>query len=277
MSEFNVHSFSAAEDGWFANSYYFDTPEGIFIIDTQLLSDYAEALLAQVKGDFKEREVTAVYITHPHPDHYIGSPLIGRKTPASFHSTKMTAAVIAKEANAELNALKERYERRLPHAFVVPKETFTGEHEISFRNLTLKFIDMGRTESPSNMVCVIPEAKAMITGDLIYNRVHPRLDDGDLDSWRLALRKLKGYKIKTVYPGHGPPAGADVFSHLIRYIDHFQIAVDYFGKGKDLLEPLDKRRIIAVICDKYPDYALPDNLLKGIDLEFARQHDKKVA
>lgn len=272
-----IREFASPEDGWLVNSYYFDTPGGLFVIDTQLLLDYAQILLDQVKQDFQGREPAFVYITHPHPDHYGGSMLLQRKTKAIFGSTDVTAETIAKRADQELANLSGEYGKRLSSDFVKPTETFTGESEISWKNLTLRFLDLGVAESPSSMVCHIPEAQTLITGDLAFNRVHPRLDDGNIDGWRRALKQLKGLKVKHVLPGHGPPAGVDLIAHALRYIDHFQMAVDYLGKGKDFLDRYDKRRIMGVMCDKYPDYQMPDNLLGGIDLEFARQHGKKVA
>ncbi len=277
MSEFLIREFTSPEDGWLVNSYYFETPDGVFLIDTQLLSDYAEVLLDQMKQDFQGRGPVVVYITHPHPDHYGGSMLLEKNTKAVFRSTDVTAQIMEKRANQELANLKGEYGKRLPSAFVKPTETFTGESEVSWKGLTLRFLDLGIAESPSGVVCHIPEAQSLITGDLAFNRVHPRLDDGDIDGWRKALKQLKGLKVKHVFPGHGPPAGVDLIAHSLRYIDHFQIAVDYLGKGKDFLDRYDKQRIMSVMCDKYPDYQMPENLLGGIDLEFARQHGKKVA
>ena len=272
-----IREFTSPEDGWLVNSYYFDTPDGVFLIDTQLLSDYAEILLNQIRQDFQGREPAAVYITHPHPDHYGGSVLLQKSTKAAFHSSEVTAETIVKRADHELANLKAEYGTRSPRNFVKPTETFIDESETAWKNLTLRFLDMGIAESPSSVVCHIPEAQILIAGDLVFNRVHPRLDDGDIDGWRKALKQLKGLKIKQVFPGHGPPAGVDLIAHVLRYIDHFQIAVDYLGKGKDFLDRYDKGRIMSVMCDKYPDYQRPDNLLRGIDLEFARQHGKKVA
>ncbi len=270
-----VHTFSAPEDGWLANSHFFKTPEGVFIFDTQLLADYAEALLDQVTGE-AGRDIAAVFITHPHPDHYNGAPLLSRRTKAKFHSTRATAKLIAKRARKDLDGLKAAYKRRLPHTFVVPSEVFKDRLEIKFKRLTLRLADSGLAESPTNLICHIPEAQALIAGDLIYNRVHLKFEDGDPDAWRRALGRLKGLKLKRVYPGHGPPAGPEIISHLIRYIDHFQMAVDYFTKGKSKPDEDDTRRIIGAMCDKYPDYLLPENLDAGIYAELVRQR-KRVA
>lgn len=277
MKEFTVFSFAAPEDGWLANSHYFHTPDGIFLFDTQLLVDYAEALLEQITGDANGQEITSVFITHPHPDHYNGSPLFERHTKAKFHSTRATAKIIAKRADQDLNDLKSLYKRRLPQTFVTPTELFKEHLEIKWKGLTLRLTETGLSESPSNLVCYIPEKQVLIGGDLIYNRVHLKFNDGNPDAWRLALSRLKGLKIKRIYPGHGPVAGAEIISHLIRYIDHFQLAVDYFAKGKGALDADDRRRIVNVMCDKYPDYQLPDNLDASVDAEIARQRGRKVA
>jgi len=277
MKDFPVFSFSAQEDGWLANSHYFHTPDGIFVFDTQLLVDYSEALLDQIAADTNGEEITSVFITHPHPDHYNGMPLFSRRTKAKFHSTRETARLIAKRAEKDLNRLKSEYKRRLPHTFVTPTELFKEHLEMGWKGLTLRFTDAGLSESPSNLICYIPEKQALISGDLIYNRVHLKLDDGSADSWRQALGRLKGLKLKRVYPGHGPVAGPEIVSHLMRYIDHFQLAVDYFAKGKTSLGVDDRRRIVNVMCDKYPDYQLPGNLEVSVDAEMARHRGRKVA
>lgn len=275
--EFTVFSFAAPEDGWLANSHYFRTPDGIFLFDTQLLVDYAEALFEQIAEDTGGEEITSIFITHPHPDHYNGSPVFKQRTKATFHSTRATARLIAKRAEHDLSDLKDEYKRRLPPTFVVPTEVFKNRLEMKWPGLTLRLMEVGLSESPSNMICYIPEKSILIAGDLVYNRVHLKLNDGNPDAWRQALGRLQGLKIKKIYPGHGPVAGPEIIAHLIRYIDHFQLAVDYFAKGKRSIDAEDRRRISNVMCDKYPDYQLPENLDVSIDAEIARHRGRKAA
>lgn len=277
MDNFHIYTFSADEDGMLANSHYFDTPGGIYLFDVQLLTDYVETLIDQIKTDIPDRDIVSVFISHPHPDHYGGSSLLKRRAKPVFISTKATARSIAKRADNDLQELKSRYKRRLPHTFIVPEVVFSGTKTIEFKGLTLRLSDSGAGESPSNLICYVPEASALITGDLVYNRVHLKLDEASPDDWRRALRSVAGLKIKKVYPGHGPVVGPEVIPHLIRYLDHFQLAVDYFTRDKDKLYPEDLRSIVNAMCDKYPDYRLAENMESGIEPEFARRRRRKAA
>lgn len=277
MSDLKVSTFSAPEDGWLVNSHYFQTPDGIYVFDTQLLVDYAQALLDQIAEDTQGSEIASVFITHPHPDHFNGLPLLSKRTKAKLYSTRTTAKLIKKRAEEYLVDLKGTYKRRLPRTFTVPNELFKEHLEIKWKGLSLLLKDVGQAESPSNLICYIPEKQVLIGGDVIYNRVHLKFNDGNSDAWRQALRGLKGLRLKKVYPGHGPVVGPEIIAHLIRYIDHFQLAVDYFAKGKNSLSPDDRRRIVALMCDKYPDYQMPGNLDVSVDAEFARQRGKRKA
>lgn len=272
-----VNGFSAPEDGWFVNSYYFRTPDGIFVFDTQLLVDYASALLDQIVDEAQASDITAVFISHPHPDHYNGAPLFSRRTKAAFYSTRATAKIIARRAPRDLQALKAQYKRRLPHTFLIPSEVFKDRLEIKWKKAALQLIDMGPAESQTGLIGFIPHLNILLAGDLVYNRVHLKFYDGSAQAWRQALVRLKSMKIKRVYPGHGAAAGPEIIPHLIRYIDHFQLAIDYFGRGKEALDAEDRRRIVGAMCDKYPDYLAPENLEASVDVEFARQRGAKVA
>lgn len=272
-----IYTFTAPEDGWFASSHYFATPDGVFVFDTQLVVDYAEALLEQIKNDVGDADITSVFLTHPHPDHYNGAPLLSRRTKAVFYATKASARLIARRAEKELGALKAVYKKRLPNSVIEPGETFKDAKEFKWKGLTLRLTDVGLAESPTNLICYIPERQALISGDLIYNRVHLKFTDGNSEEWRSALQRVRGLKLKRVYPGHGPVVGAEIIPHLIRYIDHFQMAVEHFGRGKARLDADDHRRIVGVMCDKYPDYQLPGNLEISLDSEFARQRGKRKA
>jgi glyoxylase-like metal-dependent hydrolase (beta-lactamase superfamily II) len=271
MDNFVIHEFAAGEDAGLVNSHYFDTPDGVFLFDTQLLTDYADALLVEIEEKAPGRELAGVFITTPRPGHYLGSTVFSRRTNAPFYATKKTAELIAAKGPKQLAELRETFKGRLARTVVEPTEILGETRRIKWKGLTLELMDMGPALAESNLVCYIPEKKWLIAGELIYNRVHPNLAGGHIDRWLAALAKLNRFNIKKIYPGHGPSIGPDIIPHLERYLLHFREAINYLGGTKAFLDPDDFAGIVMAMRDKYPDHKMVSNLEAGIQSEFGRQ------
>jgi glyoxylase-like metal-dependent hydrolase (beta-lactamase superfamily II) len=71
-----IHVYTAPADKFFVNSFLIETLTGVIVVDTQFLVSTAEALGARL--DALGKPLAAVIITHPHPDHYNGLPVLMR-------------------------------------------------------------------------------------------------------------------------------------------------------------------------------------------------------
>lgn len=264
-------------DGFYANSYIFNTPDGIFIFDAPLLNYYGQNVLEKVNEEFPGQKVVAVIVSHGHPDHYLSAYLICRETKAQLYATQSTAMEMEKTAYEWLKKLKTAYPKEISWTYKEPDITFVGEHQIKWKNLTLDFMEIEKAEASSNLVIWIREKKLLLAGDLVYNKVHPTLNGSFFNSWLLRLEELRGLAAKQVYPGHGPLTGRDIIPHFKRYLEHLKGAVLYFTKESETVTPTARKYIINFMLDKYPDYRLVENLDLAIDNLFTQLKQPKAA
>jgi glyoxylase-like metal-dependent hydrolase (beta-lactamase superfamily II) len=79
MAMFNVHVFRSAESAFFVNSFIIETESGLVLVDTQFLTSSARHLCDAIRAHGKP--LLAVFITHPHPDHFNGTAEIVHEWP----------------------------------------------------------------------------------------------------------------------------------------------------------------------------------------------------
>lgn len=277
MKNVEIFTFQSGREGDYASSHYFETPDGIFLFDGQLLRDEAHDLLMQIQEDIPERKIRSIFITSPRPEHYASLGVITNHFRPDVYATKATERRIASGAGTRLARLKEAYGPRAPDAIVLPEHTIRSAQQFHWGPQVLQFLDVGARERAGNLVCWLPEKKRLITGDLVFNKVHPHLEEIDIDSWIRSLDILSTFGARTIYPGHGPVVTGDVLVHLKRYLEHFRVAVAYFAKSEDRSNDELINGVLALMTDKYPDYELPENLMPGIAVEFERQAGRKAA
>jgi glyoxylase-like metal-dependent hydrolase (beta-lactamase superfamily II) len=277
MQKIEIFSFEGDREGAYAASHYFKTPDGIILFDGQLLKDQAEDLLIQIREDIPSSTLSSIIVTSAAPEHCASLNVIKSKVDAGVYSTQRTEENIAGGAVMRLAQLKTKYGLRAPDDIVLADHTIRSSQQFKWKGLELQFYDIGIREPSGNLVCFLPEKRRLITGDLVFNKVHPFLERVDIDSWERSLDILSTFGAKTIFPGHGPVAGNDVLTHLKRYLDHFRLAVAHFTKTESAPNETVINGVKNLMHDKYPDYRLPENLTPGIMIEFERQIGKRAA
>lgn len=277
MKEFRVVQVPTEADGLMANAYIIPTPEGIIIYDVPLLNYYAHQLLETVATEFPDQPLAGVIVSHAHPDHYLSAYLICRETKAPLYMTKTAAKEVEKTAENWLSKFKAIYPQEVGWAYKEPDVTFSGEHQLKFKGLTLDLMEVTHAEAASNLIIWIREKKQLLAGDLVYNKVHPTLSGCFFNSWLLRLDELKGLAAKQIYPGHGPLTGRDIIPHFKRYLEHLKGAVLYFTKDSQSLTAEAKTQISNFMLDKYPDYKMAENLETAMENLFVQLMEAKAA
>jgi len=92
----------------------------------------------------------------------------------------------------------------------------------------------------------VPALKALLIADLVYHRVHPWLNELDVDNVLARVDRLAAMpNIETFYPGHGEPSKADYLPVYTAYV-------------KDVLAEVPKARDFADLVDRvwrlHPDW-----------------------
>ena len=161
---------------------------------------------ARVLGDWvdrKGRNVSDIFVTHGHGDHWFGASLLAERFNARVVATEGTIAKMRKQVERR-SLLWDRLYTDIPPspvtAVTVPSNRLTLEgHD-------LVIIDVGHTDTDHTSVLHIPDLGLVVAGDVIYNGVHMYLGEsvlvGGFGPWRDAIEKVEALGPSHVVAGH---------------------------------------------------------------------------
>ena len=192
------------------------------------------------------RELTHIFITHGHPDHYWGVQAILEKFPqAKVLARQGTRDEIANQFAAKWLHWQPMMGKDMPLEPVIP-DVFSAD-KFLLEGVEIRLIDLPANEVEHSVAYYVPSRQALIVGDLIFSRMHSYFADlNNPSGWIEALQLVKtAGPIKTVYPGHGPNGGSGLIDEAIRYMQVYQ---SYARPGVPLPE------IINGMTRDFPDY-----------------------
>ena len=245
--------------GWYANSYWIETKTGVIVIDAPLLKSDARRLAGNLKASNKP--VVGALITHPHPDHFGGLPVLQDVLGAfPVYATAQTAEHLAAELKHYLQHYASTFgvdaETRLPGVDHILKP----QQRLTLAGVRLHVDDLGPGESHNNTVFYLPEHQWLFSGDASMHGSHYFIGEGrSARVLRQFEHMLVRYqKAQRVYSGHGEPAGIDILRQHRDYVERVRAKVK---AALDKAEPTDARkpleaavvkRLAREICAEFP-------------------------
>ena len=175
--------------------------EDAVLTDPGMTTDQARALGDWVAG--KGRNLTDIFITHGHGDHWFATGLLAERFGARVVATAGTIAQMHASNTARPYVWDKVYQGIPPSpvtAVTVPGNRFTLEgHD-------LVIIEVGHTDTDDTSVLHIPDLGLVVAGDVIYNGVHMYLGEsvvaGGFRPWREAIDKVEALKPRRIVAGH---------------------------------------------------------------------------
>jgi glyoxylase-like metal-dependent hydrolase (beta-lactamase superfamily II) len=76
--------------------------------------------------------------------------------------------------------------------------------------------EVAHTES--DIYAWVPDTKTVVAGDLVWNRLHPRIRDGNPRTWADSVEAISLMEPEHVVPGHGRPAEGAFAAEMARYL-----------------------------------------------------------
>jgi glyoxylase-like metal-dependent hydrolase (beta-lactamase superfamily II) len=192
------------------------------------------------------KTLKTVMISHAHPDHFMGLDAITERFPhAQIVSTPNVVADIRENGPWMFSLLQGKLGPEGPTKLVIPEAL--AEPALCIEGAKLDIVEFGEGESRHIACLYIPDAKALLSADMVYNTAHLYLQEQRLESWLARLDELEAFarnRVSTIYPGHGAPADLSIISQTRAYLHDFANAVKS-GDAKTA-----ERQILA----KYPDH-----------------------
>ncbi len=242
---------------WVANSSTLIHGErDAVLVDTFLTIEQSQTLQNWVVASGKN--LTAIYVTHAHGDHFFGlAPLLERFP----HARAVATLEVVKAMHEQLSpASIDNFWRRLfpgeiPDRLLVAEPLEGNELELEEHKLVA--VNAGRTDTAHSTCLHVPSIRLIVGGDVVYNGIHPYLGETDRQSrleWISTLDKLEGLRPSAVVAGHKVPENDDdprIIAETRQYLRDFDRLNEATANARELYDAM---------LELYPDRVNPGSL-----------------
>jgi glyoxylase-like metal-dependent hydrolase (beta-lactamase superfamily II) len=196
--------------GYDVNSTMISGEKDMLVIDPQFTLSNAHRLAAEILES--KKNLTTIYVTHPHPDHLFGLAVLKQAFPnAKIVALPATAAAAKRAWPARQKFWFPTYGNNIPGPDpVLPEELATPVLTLEGEQFPITGGVQG--DGPGNSFVYIPSLKAVVAGDTVFDRVYfgvPR--DKAREDWMKTLDQISALHPAILIPGHeGPGARHDL-------------------------------------------------------------------
>lgn len=191
--------FSRENGGNIVNTGYIVTDDGVVVIDTGPSRRYGEQMRAAIERS-SGKPVSQVYLTHAHPDHFLGNQAFSDVPIAALPATVQSIRSVGDDLAANLYRMVGGWMEGT-EAVNPTQEAQPGEVTIGGRKLQLIAM-AGHTEA--DLVVFDQRTRTLFAGDLVFFERAPTTPNAKIQRWIDALDRLEKLDYAVVVPGHGP-------------------------------------------------------------------------
>jgi len=180
------------------------------LVDPLMTIEQGQALADWVAATGKN--LTTVYITHGHGDHWFGLGSIRERFPrVRAVATAPVVEHMRQQVSVKTFASWESRFPRLIQPDVTVAERLSDLH-IELEGNELRAIEVGHTDTDNTTVLHVPSLGLVVAGDVAYNDVHVYLAESGHDKrmeWIRALDLVEALHPRAVVAGHKRAGRAD--------------------------------------------------------------------
>jgi len=261
-TKLQVKVFTASAEGFWVDSAMVSGPKDMILIDAQFTQSDAHRLVATILES--KKNLTTVYITHFHPDHYFGLGVIRQAFPkARFVALPQTVADIKRTWKDKVQAWKPMYGDNLTSTPLIP-DVLSGT-TLTLEGETLEVVGPVQGDAETNSYVWIPSSKTVICGDIVYNGLYPwtvETTTAQRKQWIAVVDKISLMTPRVVIPGHKDPEMANDTTSLDFTTDYLRTFDVLLASSKDSQELQSK------IKAKFPGLGLEIILKLAADAAF---------
>ena len=261
-SKLEVQVITASQSGFFVDATIVSGEKEAVLIDSAFTMADAHRVVGALLDSRKN--LTTVYVTHSHPDHYFGLTVIKQAFPkAKLVALPATIADIKKTWQGKVKQWGPMYGDNIPSHPVLPAPlkgtTLTVDGQ------TLEIHGGVQGDAPNNSYVWIPSIKTAIVGDIVYTGVHPWTAETNAEArkaWLKTLDEVAALGPTTVVAGHKEPARKDDAAGIDETRGYLKAFDEVLAASKSADEVETKMKA------KYPKLALEVILHFGAAAQF---------
>jgi glyoxylase-like metal-dependent hydrolase (beta-lactamase superfamily II) len=242
---------------WVANSSTLISGErDAILVDTFLTIEQSQILQDWVAASGKN--LTAIYITHGHGDHFFGlAPLLQRFPRAKPVATQEVVKAMHDHLSPESveNFWRRLFPGQIPDRLLAAEPL--EENGLELEGHRLVAVNAGRTDTAHSTCLHVPSIGLLVGGDAVYNGIHPFLGETDRQSrreWIATLDRLESLRPRAVIAGHKLPDNDDdprIIGETRQYLRDFNHLDEATATARQLYDAM---------LELYPDRANPGSL-----------------
>ena len=195
------------------------------LVDAFMTVEQANALADWVSA--RGKNLTTIYITHGHGDHWFGiGALLERFPKARAVATPNVVKVMRQHASPEvLKIWKASFPDQIPDRLVIAEEL--KGNVIDLEGHEIVAVELGHTDTDYTTCLSVPSIGLVVAGDAAYNDVHLYLVESNAETrkeWIAALDKMESLNPRSVVATHKRPENDDnprIIEETRQYIRDF--------------------------------------------------------
>ena len=196
------------------------------LVDAFMTVKQASALADWVAA--KNKNLTTIYITHGHGDHWFGvGTLLERFPNVTALATPEVVKVMRQNASPERlsKGWKAAFPGQIPDRLVIAEEL--KGNVIDLEGQELVAVELGHTDTDQTTCLNVPSIGLVVAGDAAYNDVHLYLAESNVQTrreWISALDKIESLNPCAVIASHKRPENDDnptIIEQTRQYIRDF--------------------------------------------------------
>jgi glyoxylase-like metal-dependent hydrolase (beta-lactamase superfamily II) len=213
------------------------------LVDAFMTVKQANALADWVAD--RGKNLTTIYITHGHGDHWFGvGTLLERFPNATAVATPEVVKVMRQNASPETLAKgwKAAFPGQIPDKLVIAEEL--KGNVIDLEGQELVAVELGHTDTDQTTCLNVPSIGLVVAGDAAYNDVHLYLAESNAQTrreWIAALDKIESLNPRAVVASHKRPENDDhprIIEETRQYIRDFDRLAEQTTTPQELYDKM---------------------------------------
>jgi glyoxylase-like metal-dependent hydrolase (beta-lactamase superfamily II) len=226
------------------------SPTSATLISGQQDAVLVDALLPHQAGDLADwvaasgKNLTAVYITHGHGDHWFGLSVILKRFPHA-RAVALPAVIEAmlQGSSSDILAIwNGLFPGKIPEDLVLADPL--PDHTIELEGHALVAVRLGHSDTDDTTCLHVPEIGLVVGGDAVYNDVHQYLRESSpagRREWIAALDTIESLRPRAVIAGHqraGRHDGPEIIEETRQYVRDFDRIMERTETARELYDQM---------------------------------------